>query len=137
MSGQISEGLRCLRQAVRLNPDFLLAKKELAWLLATHPDPNVRDAEEALRLADSVAELTKGRNAKALDTLAAAYATRKQFDLAVSVAQKAFTLASDAHDVELVDQVRARLDLYKLKQLYLEDPLQHSISKIGMFQKLE
>ena len=36
---------------------------EMAWLLATHPDPNVLDAREAVKLAERAAELTNNQDA--------------------------------------------------------------------------
>jgi tetratricopeptide (TPR) repeat protein len=122
MTDRSAEGINCLRKAVRLGPldPFILG--ELAWILATHTDPNMRDDEEALRLAENAVVLTKSRDMKMLDTLAAAYAAKNQFDLAVRIAERAFKLASDAHDEKMADQIRARLELYQQGKPYLEDP---------------
>ena len=62
------------RQALQLRPDSQPLQRRLAWLLATCPDPSVRDGAEALRLAKSLTATDGGRNPETLDTLAAALA---------------------------------------------------------------
>ena len=64
------------------------ALASLAWLLATAPEAALRDADQAIRLAERAAELTGRRDASALDVLAAAYAAAGQFDRAVDTAQR-------------------------------------------------
>ena len=122
MTGRPIEGLKHLRTAVRLNPAFPTALGDLAWLLATHPDPMVCDAEEALRLAEQALALTDSQDMGIVDTLAAAYAAGSQFDLAVAAASRALQLASGAHDDERADQIRKRLDLYQHGMPFNEDP---------------
>jgi tetratricopeptide (TPR) repeat protein len=90
----------------------------LAWLLSTCPDENVRNGRRAVTLAEKVAELTERKNGSYLDTLAAAYAETRRFDDAVRVEQEAlrdreFVLlgGNDAND---------RLELYRQKKAYRE-----------------
>jgi len=92
----------------------------MAWILATHPNPEVRNASQAIELAERAAELTKYQNASVLDTLAAAYAAAGQFDRAATTAQTAIALASTAEDDELVNHIRKRLELYKQTRPYRE-----------------
>ncbi len=116
------EGLEHLREAVHLSPSFVPGLKDLAWFLATHPNPEVRDADEALGLAERASELTKSRNPEILDTLAAAYAARGQFSLASSVGERALAFASRLGDQELASQISERLELYKQQKPYTQDP---------------
>ncbi|MGH9332843.1 MAG: sulfatase-like hydrolase/transferase, partial [Vicinamibacteria bacterium] len=74
MSGDRSEALTQFREALKLRPDWPQPMSELAWLLATHPDPSARKPAEAVRLARRAAELTSNEQPIVLDTLAAAYA---------------------------------------------------------------
>jgi tetratricopeptide (TPR) repeat protein len=99
--------------ALRLKPDWLELLNNLAWLLATNPDPNVRDGTQAVKLASRAAELTGQRDPGALDTLAAAYAEAGQFKEAVAAAERGLKLAEAAGDKGLVDQLQARLELYR------------------------
>ena len=116
------EGFDNLREAIRLGPGFVTGMKELAWFLATHPDPEVRDADEALRIAECASEMTKNRNPAALDTLAAAYAARGQFSLAASLAERALTFSSRTRDEEFAKQISERLELYKHRKPFIQNP---------------
>ncbi|GAH67769.1 unnamed protein product, partial [marine sediment metagenome] len=58
----------------------------LAWLLATAPQADLRDGARALPLAKGVCESTGYNNPRFLDTLAAAYAETGQFEEAIQTA---------------------------------------------------
>jgi len=118
-----AEALEPFAQAERLKPDWVPPLNAQAWILATHPDPSIRDEEKALQLAERVAALTEHRNAEILDTLAAAYAAVGQYDRAVNAAQQAIKLAADIP--ELADQVRARLKSYQQEKPYREGEAKH------------
>lgn len=122
LGGWPDKGLRSLREAVRLSPASLIYLKELAWFLSTHPDPEVRDADKSLRLAERASELTMNRNPEILDTLAAAYAARGQFSLAVSLAERALTFADRTRNKEFTMQISERLELYKHRKQYIQNP---------------
>ena len=64
------------------------------------------------RAAIATNELTGHRNAKILDTLAAAYAAAGQFDQAVATAKKAIELAA-GKDHKLGGQIKKRHKLYQ------------------------
>ena len=90
----------------------------LAWILATCPDEQVRDPAEALQLAQRAAALTEHANASILDTLAGAQAAAGQFDHAISTARRAMTMAHDAGHSALAEQVKQRLQLYEQGKAY-------------------
>jgi len=50
--GRRDEALRYFLEAIRLDPDLLMALSGAASILATHPDPSVRDPDEAVGLAE-------------------------------------------------------------------------------------
>jgi tetratricopeptide (TPR) repeat protein len=112
-TGRFDEALEHFREAVRLKPDYLMSLNGMAGILATHPDPKVRDVAEAIVLAERAAELTHYKDIAILDTLEVAYAAAGQFDRAITTAQTAIALASAAQDAELVKQIRKRVELYK------------------------
>ncbi len=62
----------------------------LAWILATSPDPDVRNGPEAVRWARTAVE--REPNVQRLDTLAAAHAEAGQFDDAVAAIEQAIDL---------------------------------------------
>jgi tetratricopeptide (TPR) repeat protein len=95
-AGKVSEALPHMRQAARLAPDWPVPLASLAWTLATHPEPQVRRPDEAVRLAARAAELTARRDPDVLRTLAAAYAAAGRFEAATESAERALELARAA-----------------------------------------
>ncbi|MFQ5411885.1 MAG: tetratricopeptide repeat protein, partial [Phycisphaerae bacterium] len=121
-SGHIGDAFSHYREAVRLKPDWPAPMNDLAWILATHPDPEVRQPDEAIRLAEYAAELTRHRNMNVLDTLAAAFAAAGRYDQAVSTAGRALAVATNAASGPIVNQIEKRLDLYRRGRAYHESP---------------
>jgi len=113
LQGKLDEAMTGYRRTLRITPDSVEAAANLAWILATHPDPKIRDANQAVTLAERAADLTHRRNAMVLNALAAAYASAGLFDKAVTTAQTALSLASAEHNDQLADQLRKSLQLYK------------------------
>ena len=109
-----------LRQAVGSRPDWPAPLTALAWVLATHPDPGARDAREAIRLATRAARLTRGRDPRTLDVLAAAYASAGQFGRAAETASAALRLASSRQGNPLAKEIRERLAQYRLGKPHRE-----------------
>jgi len=107
-----------LRRALQLNPRDLVAANALAWIIATSPDAALRDGPEAVRLAERLCQATQYNQPELLDTLAAAYAEAGRYDDAVRVATQALQAASSAGKGDLVEQIRARLSLYKQHKPY-------------------
>jgi tetratricopeptide (TPR) repeat protein len=93
--------------------DNLNLKHNLARLLATASDPQVRDGERALKLALEVCERTANNDPRALDTLSAAYATVGRFDLARATAARAEHLARERGDLETADAIAAHARSYR------------------------
>jgi hypothetical protein len=81
---------------------------EVAWLLATYPDSNVRDGAEAVRLAERACALTDRRVPALLATLAAAYAETGDFSRGIATGEEALTRAQaigDADSVKLSENI--------------------------------
>jgi hypothetical protein len=93
---------------------------EIAWILATHSDPAVRDPNKAVRLAERAAGLTGRRQPVILDTLAAAYAAAGDFERAAAIAQEAASLAAAAGATDLSADIGSRVALYHQKKPYRE-----------------
>lgn len=111
--GNGREAAREFGLALERQPGNLGAAQSLAWILATDPDPAVRDGAEAVRLARSVCEETRYEHPAALDTLAAAYAGTSRFGEAVETARKALELAQASGDQGFAEQIQRRLRLYE------------------------
>ena len=118
--GRQQEAAVQLREAIRLKPEWPDPWNVLAWLLATTPDPALRDGEEARRLAARAVELTHHRDPAALDTQAAAEAAAGRFDRAAETAREALELASRAEAVSLAREIGGRLALYERGRAYTD-----------------
>lgn len=96
----------------------ITARNNLAWLLATSPEPNLRDGERAVALAEPVAMTfdTWGY----LDTLAAAWAEQGDFGAAVRTQQRAIKLAGSEIDPATLQALQERLKLFEAKHPYRE-----------------
>ena len=99
------EAVAVLKDAIAKHPENDELAHNLARLLATSPDPGVRDGAMALRLALAVRERTGGRDPRVLDTLAAAYAAAGQPDKARAVRSEAVTLARQLGNSALADEI--------------------------------
>ena len=86
------QALQHYEKAVQLNPHLAEAQNNLAWLLATCPERQYRDPQQALVHAKLAVSLTQGRQADYLDTLAAAYYANGQYSQALKTQQKAVSL---------------------------------------------
>jgi protein O-mannosyl-transferase len=119
-AGASSEVVTLLQHAIAARPGWAEPMNELAWLLATDPDPSRRDAAAALRLADSA--LAQAPEPGVIDTRAAALAALGRFDEAAADAGRAEVLARAAGDTSLADEVAARRDLYRRGRPFVQLP---------------
>jgi tetratricopeptide (TPR) repeat protein len=106
-TGRAADAVTVLKQAVDRYPDDVNLTHNLARLLATAPDPRVRDASLALQLALRVRDRTGGGDPRALDTLAAAYAAAGRVDLARDTVSQALARAQQLGDADLVATIAA------------------------------
>ncbi|MGA3284483.1 MAG: hypothetical protein ABSD57_08500 [Verrucomicrobiota bacterium] len=116
--GRTDEVVFHLNEVLRLNPDSVDAMNNLAWLLATCPDANVRDGTRAVQLAEHACELTGYKKTMYVGTLAAAYAEAGRFAEAMATAQKACALASQSGEQDLLQKNRELLELYRAHKPY-------------------
>jgi tetratricopeptide (TPR) repeat protein len=94
--GQHAEAIRDYERALAIDPTSGGSHNNLAWLLATTPDPALRDGPRALRHAR--AALEQARIAAWLDTLAAAHAECGHFEAAVRAEAEACRSFSPGND---------------------------------------
>jgi tetratricopeptide (TPR) repeat protein len=90
----------------------------MAWLLATVPEPSLRDGAEAVRLAEWVNQKTNSSSPEVLDILSAAYAENGDFEKAVEAAEMAYAAAKKARNHQLAEDIRARKKLYAKRKPY-------------------
>lgn len=110
VGGEFEEAITYYRRALQVQADAPEPHVELAWLLATHPDPVIREPREAVRLAERASGLIQRKDAAVLDVLAAAYAAAGRFGEAVASARAALALLPKQS--ERATAIQHRLDLY-------------------------
>ena len=83
--------------------------------MAACPETRFRDGKRAVEFATRACELTKWKNPRFLNTLAAAQAEAGDFDAAVSSQKRAIELLTDERQKA---EYRSRLVLYQAKKPY-------------------
>lgn len=111
-AGQHDAALAAYRAALQRDGSSIRALRGLAWLLATHPDPSVRDPKQAIAFAETGGRITGFRSPELLEALAAALAADGQFAPAREAIARAIELAQVAGRDDLVERYRARDQLF-------------------------
>lgn len=116
--GNRRDAVVAYRTALVLDSDHHLAANNLAWLLATAPEPELRDGVRAVELSEQV--VASGGSASALDTMAAALAEAGRYHDAVAVAEQALdVLGSTSGD--FAAEIAGRQALYARRRPF-RDP---------------
>jgi tetratricopeptide (TPR) repeat protein len=113
VQGKLAEAAQHYRHALQIQPDLPEVLNNLAWLLATANDAQLRNGAEAIRSAKRACELTHYQQVLMVGTLAAAYAEDGQFAEARNAAQEAIALAEASGQTELAARNRELLRLYE------------------------
>jgi tetratricopeptide (TPR) repeat protein len=118
--GDLTNQVAHLRSATNLKPDADETLNNLAWILASTANDNVRNAAEAVKLAERACDLTQRREPVLLGTLAAAYAAAGRFKEAVETAEQARDKAIAVGQDEVAQKNRQLLELYRAGKAYRE-----------------
>ncbi len=111
---------RVLRQGTQHLPNSPILANSLGWLLATSPNAEQRDGQEAVQMALRACTLTNNSNHAYVDTLAAALAEAGRFEEAVRAARRAIDMAFKAGEMDAATSYRARMLLYQENEPYRE-----------------
>jgi tetratricopeptide (TPR) repeat protein len=114
--GRTAEALAHWRDGLQLQPNDPPTLRRVAWVLATSSDAAIRDGAEALAFAVRALELSGGKDAQVLDTLAAAYAEKGQFANAALTARRAQARAAQENQPALARDIGVRIALYEADQ---------------------
>ncbi|MCP4191331.1 MAG: tetratricopeptide repeat protein [Planctomycetaceae bacterium] len=116
--GHFENAIDAYEEAIVIRPELMRSANDLAWLLATLDDDELRNGERAVEIAEYVYQQSETPTANEMDTLSAGYAENGQFDKAVDVGTRAAQLARESGDRSLVKQIEERLRLYRQKKPY-------------------
>jgi cytochrome c-type biogenesis protein CcmH/NrfG len=89
---RFSDAIRTFEEALSLRPDSSTVHNNFAWALVYEAKPAERDCKRGLRLAERAVELSDGKNAPELDTLAEAHRCNGNYDQAILFLDQALAL---------------------------------------------
>lgn len=117
-AGNVREAVEHYHETLRIKPEWPRALGKMAWILSTHHDPQFRNGQEAVQLAQQACKLTDYKSAFFLDVLAAAYAEERRFTKAEETAQRAIDLAMPSGQRKLAEEIRNHLTFYESGRPY-------------------
>ena len=118
MSRQSAKAYDYWKISVETDSKALSALTMTAWMLATDPDPNIRNGTEAMRLALQAAELSNRQSPPVLAALAAAYSETGDFAEASETLILAHELAAKQSNARIVQLAEALLPFYQSGKKY-------------------
>ena len=121
--GRTAEALAEWRNVIELRPNDAETLRRAAWVLATSPDAAIRNGDEAMAFAVRANQLTGGKDARTLDTLAAAYAEKGDFGYAEYVARQAMTAIEMENQPALAEEIKGRHAMYLTHRPFRDVPV--------------
>ena len=94
--GRLKDAVETYEKVIRLDPSRAVALNNLAWIMVTSPDKDLRDRERALVLAKEAVKLEK--SPMFLDTLAEAYYENGLIPEAIDTIQEAISTATEGRN---------------------------------------
>jgi tetratricopeptide (TPR) repeat protein len=107
-------------EALKMDPNNFQMLIYVASILAADENPQVRNGNEALALAEKANQLTRNSQSIGLDTLAMALAETRNFNEAAQTETQAIQLAKIADQKDGTSLMEQKLQLYKNHQPYRE-----------------
>ncbi len=117
---KFGEAIAQYRAALRVKPDFANALNNLAWLLSSSPDAELRNGSEAVQLASRACAMTQTSDAIKIETLANACAEAGRFEEAVSWAQRASEVALAHGQTNVAQQNLELQQLYRAHHAFYQ-----------------
>jgi tetratricopeptide (TPR) repeat protein len=118
--GQFKRAIADYRKAIDADPGYDAPLFNLALLLATCPDPELRQPDEAVQLARQACQVLGDPHPLQLCILAEVYANVGRFDEATSTVEEAIRVAHASGQLEWTDELQRRLESYR-KQIPFSD----------------
>ena len=114
---ELQAAIQDYSEAMRLDPNEINAANNLAWLLATCADDNIRDSKLAIILATKACKFSSWRNPQYMQTLAAANADAGDWENAIKRQTRVIKLVTKEEQKRLASHL---LELYEQKTAYRE-----------------
>jgi tetratricopeptide (TPR) repeat protein len=117
--GNVHLTLADYEAAIAIAPDLGASHNSRAWVLATAPDPSIRDGAAALAEAQIAVGLDDS-DPDFYDTLAAAYAETGDIESAVAAQETAVSIWRDQRDIPSMRSGEERLAMYQRREPFRE-----------------
>jgi tetratricopeptide (TPR) repeat protein len=111
--GSPEEAIVHYQSALQIDPGEVNARNNMAWVLATSSDPSIRNGAKAVSLAAKAVEISGGKDAIFLRTLAASYGECGEFTDAIATAEKGQQIAISRGDSHLARTLEKDIALYR------------------------
>ena len=125
LQGNLPDAISHYQNLLEIEPDHHKALNNLAWILCTSKNQEIRNLDKARQLAEKGCQLSNNQDPVLLDTLAIIYAATGNFEQAVKIANQAIALADSSGKPELSQEIKSRLKLYQNSK-----PYQHTAKPI-------
>jgi tetratricopeptide (TPR) repeat protein len=119
--GKTPRAIAELETSLRQRPEWALAQNNLAWILATAPDPALRDGARALALVEA-ALVAAPEDADLLDTLAVSQAALGRYDAALATSARAAAAARSQGNEARALEIETHAAAYREQRPYVEAP---------------
>ena len=116
--GKHADAIADYEKALSIDPKHTGVLNNLAWVLATSPEDNLRNPKRSIELATKACELTEYKEAHILSTLASGYAESGDWETALKWSTKAVEVG--AQEAETSDQLKKELESYREKKPWRE-----------------
>ena len=110
---RIREALEEWELALRYDETNAAAANNIAWVLATSPDPALRDGTRAVELAQIAVRSTNGKSVLQLQALAAAYAEAGKFGEALATVERTRQLAQELGEHDKLADLEAWTEKFR------------------------
>jgi len=117
----MAERIARWREELRAKPGDIDLMSDIARVLATTGDPQLRNAEEAMQLVKKALSLMGAPTAAMLDTLALVHAASGHFPEALEAARKGLALAKELGQTSLVMDLSERIRQYENNTFVTDD----------------
>jgi tetratricopeptide (TPR) repeat protein len=139
--GEHAKAIEDYTVALKKKPDDSHMLNNLAWVLATSTDDNIRDAKRSIEIGTKACEVTKYEAPHILSTLAAGYAEAGEWDTAVKWSSKAVELSEQKKakgEPDVSEQLKKELESYKQKKPWREkQEIEENKKPVGQDDDLE
>ena len=125
-SGQLSQAIDLYQKTLKLAEDDPSIRADslnnLAWILATAYDAQLRDGPRAVQLAEEANAMVRRQSPDYLDVLAASYAQAGRYREAIETADEALKIAREQGRFGLEDDLAIRIQIYRDGRPMIESP---------------